>query len=235
MTKMRRLLRNIRYEITMVSIIMCVAVAVFLFFKTFFDLNLNSVTTEILAAMLGAIITVMITMLLIRQQGTIKQATEESAASKTKIFEKKLELFQEFIKTYAKIVTGGKAEEADIIHLKSLAISISLFTKKADGEKGSHDLGEVLCRFVLQIEVFGIATHQEILEGNITAEQKARYKEIFGADFGDDYLSLSKIIALMKVRLAIASVDLDDVDAGEINGDAHTWAQKLLQIHRNSG
>jgi len=43
------------YEIKMVVTILVLASGVFLFFKSFFDLEPNSLTTEILAALLGSI------------------------------------------------------------------------------------------------------------------------------------------------------------------------------------
>ena len=53
------------------TIILCGGI--FLFFKGFFDVKPSGFTIEILAALMGSIITVLITMLLIRRQGNIRQ------------------------------------------------------------------------------------------------------------------------------------------------------------------
>lgn len=221
----RRFYLKYRYEITMVVTILVLAAGVFLFFKSFFDLKPNSLTTEILAALLGSILTVMITMLLIRQQGTVEQALEESAASKTKVFEKKLELFNEFIGVYTEAAIDGKLCKKELARLEKLALTISLLTKETKPKdrdaSDMGDLGEKLCRFVLQLELFGLAQKLD------TTEQLERYKTHFGESDALELYSLADILGLMKKRLGVAQLDTGESDkAGD--DKAYVWARKLL-------
>ena len=50
------------------ALIIVISVSVFLFFKAFFDLDINPFVTEILAAFLGTILFMLVTLLLLRSQ-----------------------------------------------------------------------------------------------------------------------------------------------------------------------
>ena len=158
--QVKKRIRRYRNEVILVFLILLMGLGVFLFFKSFFDTSPSNLAIEILAALLGSIITVMITMLLIRQQGTFEQAQETASTNKTRIFEKKLELFRDFISHYVKCVLDGRLEVHELAELEERAITISLLTNKLPKE-GQRNLGQELCRFVLELEMHGLPEKED--------------------------------------------------------------------------
>ena len=181
---------------------------VFLFFKSFFETSPSNLAIEILAALLGSIITVMITMLLLRQQGTFEKAQETAATNKTAIFEKKLELFRDFISYYVKCATDGKMEIEELAALEERALTISLLTTNIRLKGQEYNLGEKICRFVLQLQKHGIKDRRD--------KQKIQFVDI---------------MKLMKIELGVAQqADPDDVEEGDEKSAEYKNAQKLLDF-----
>lgn len=199
-------IRRYRNEMVLALLIILLGIGVFLFFKSFFDTSPNSLATEILAAFLGSIITVMITMLLIRQQGTFEHAHETAATNKTKIFEKKLELFRDFIQHYVKCAIDGKLDSDELAELEERALTISLLTSKIPKE-GHKNLGEELCFFVLKLQ-------------ESSPKSDGRLENWSGEQFVE-------IMKLMKIELGVAqSIDPDSEDVDDL--EAYSNAKKLI-------
>ena len=196
-------IRRYRNDVILVLLILLVGLGVFLLFKSFFDSSPSNLAIEILAAFLGSIVTVMITMLLIRQQGTFEQAQETAATNKTKIFEKKLELFRDFISHYVKCALDERLEEHELAELEERALTISLLTNRIPKE-GHKNLGPELCRFVLQLEKHGLPKPNE--------EDRVRFVDI---------------MKLMKIELGVAQ-QADPEDAEDEKSAEYRWAQELL-------
>lgn len=214
-------------DLLLLLTIAVIAISVYLFFKTLFGLELGMLTLEIMAAMLGAILTVMITMLLIRQQGTVQRAHEAAAVNTTKIFEKKLELFNRFLSLYSGAAKDGILDRDELVKMKELALTISLFTKPVDikgnakneNEPMTKDLGEELCRYVFQLQKYGkFYTH-------MTDEEKAEVKKYFNGH-GCEGQSIVDILRLMKAELDVAQMSDDDESEQE-------WTTKLMEFHVN--
>lgn len=196
-------IRRYRNEMVLALLIILLGIGVFLFFKSFFDTSPNSLATEILAAFLGSIITVMITMLLIRQQGTFQHAQETAATNKTKIFEKKLDFFQKFTQLYVNYAADGKLEPHELAELEKLALTISLLTKKIPMQ-GNKNLGDQLCRFVLELEKHGLPSPE--------AKNRVRFVDV---------------MKLMKIELGVAQL-ADSEDVEDEKSEEYKWAQELL-------
>jgi hypothetical protein len=208
-----------------VGSIAMLAIAVFVFFKAFFDAGIDNLTTEILAALLGSILTVMITMLLIKRQGSIEQAHEAAGTNKTKVFEKKLELFREFISIYTRSAMDGFLDPGELGRLEELALSISLFTKDVPIGEREEDLGEQICRFVLQLEMFGL---EESLEKIDCSRLDHYLKGMNGEANGARLLTFVEILRLMKMELGIAQSDTVYLDGAELASREYRWAEQLL-------
>ena len=203
----RKRIRRYRNEAILVFLIILMGLGVFLFFKSFFETSPSNLAIEILAALLGSIITVMITMLLLRQQGTFEKAQETAATNKTAIFEKKLELFRDFISYYVKCATDGKMEIEELAALEERALTISLLTTKIRLKDQEYNLGEKICRFVLQLQKHGIRDRRK---------QKVQFVDI---------------MKLMKIELGVAQqADPDDVEEGDEKSSEYESAQELLDF-----
>ena len=230
-------MNRLRNQLFLVFMIVLLGIGVFLFFKSFYDTNPSNLATEILAALLGSIITVMITMLLIRQQGNVEQAEERATANKTAIFNKKLELFQQFISSYTKSAMDGRLDRDELGNMEELAMTITLLSRPTMGvpaQQTHHikdlNLGQLLCRFVLQLQVFGLATE-------VTKEQHTKYDEVFrplrlpdNAGKTRRLITIDEVLRLMKAELLIeqtADEDVADTD-DEPKSTDFRWAQRLL-------
>ena len=236
-------MNRLRNQLFLVFMIVLLGIGVFLFFKSFYDTNPSNLATEILAALLGSIITVMITMLLIRQQGNVEQAEERATANKTAIFDKKLELFQDFISSYTKSALDGRLDREELGKMEELAMTITLLSRSTMiPAQQAHrirdlNLGQLLCRFVLQLQVFGLATE-------VTKEQHTQYDEVFrprqlpdNAETTRRLITIDEVLRLMKIELLVeqtADEDVTDTD-DEPKLTDFRWAQRLLNYRDYRG
>lgn len=218
--------RKNREETLLVLLTLLLAIAVFIFFKSFFDTEPNGFTVEILAALLGCIMTVIITMMLIRRQGSIEQAREAAAVNKTRIFEKKLELFREFIAAYVQSAYNGDLDRDELGRLEELALTISLFTREDDGDD-DEDLSDLLCRFVLQLEVFR-------LKQSLEPEDYGLFDSHFPMEDGGEreLLSFDRVVARMKSELGVSAAGIDEEDRHGSDRE-HPWIRCLLDFRVN--
>jgi len=215
---------RLKEEILLVLLTLVLAAAVFIFFKSFFDTGPNSFTVEILAALLGCIMTVIITMMLIRRQGSVEQARESAAVNKTRIFEKKLDLFREFISVFVRSAFDQELETGELEKLEELALTISLFTRECDRD-GSVDLSDLICRFVLQLELFGL--RKELRE-----EDYEVYDRHFPAtpDSSRELLRFDRVLDQMKMELGVSIAGVDGDGRSDSEHD-YPWIQSLLDCH----
>lgn len=228
-----RLSKRIHPETALLVIIVIMSVSTFFFFKSFFDHeDIDNYTIEILAALLGTIFTVMITMLLIRHQGTVERSLETAATSKNIVFERKLELFKQFIAVYTKSAADGKLDKAELGELEELALTISLFTRDVPIGPGREDLGEEICRFVLQLELFGLCEE-------LTSDQHALYDRTIAypnqAEDDRNLMSLVDILRLMRIELGVAQSDTDEVDDELADLEQYEWTRRLLRFRGHFG
>ena len=215
---------KMREETLLVLLTLLLAVAVFVFFKSFFDSGPNGFTVEILAALLGCIMTVIITMMLIRRQGSIEPARDAAAVNKTRIFEKKLDLFREFISAYVRSAFDSELETEELERLEELALTISLFTRESRGDE-TEELSDIICRFVLQLELFG--TRGELMDEDIEI-----YDRHFPSDDGSEreLLRFDRVLDHMKMELGVSTLGVDHDDRPGACRD-HPWIQSLLDYH----
>jgi len=200
---------------------------VLFFFKSFFDTGINDLTTEILAAFLGSIITVMITMLIIRQQGSIEKAQETAAAHKTIIFEKKFELFRNFIGLYTECAVDGKLERTELEKLEKLAMVISLLANK------EVKLQRRISRFVLQLQLFKLKNdHKEWGK-----EEQRQYKEYLDENYDEnngespELIDITKIMDIMKMELRIDQLVDNKIEKCNYDEKNYEFVKKMLK-HR---
>ncbi len=223
-----------RFEVVMILLVLLLGFGVFMFFKSFFDTEINSLTSEILAAFLGSIITVMITMLIVRQQGSIEQAQQTAAAHKTMIFKQKLDLFKEFLAAYAKSVSDGKLAEEEVARMEELAMNISLLShevrveEKNAAQTKTVRLPEEISRFILQLELFGLKDCEDWGE-----QERRTYKEHFGqGQDGEEprLVSIIDVMRLMKQELERDQVVAEEMgDKADSDRQAYAFTEKMLR------
>ena len=84
----------------------------------------------------------MITMLLLRRQGTFEKAQDTAATNKTAILERKPEPFGDFISYHVKCAVDGKMEIEGLAALEERAPTISRLTTRIRLKGRDHDLGK---------------------------------------------------------------------------------------------
>jgi len=234
LSMMERLGQRARPETALLVIIVIMSASTFFFFKSFFDSTaIDGFTIEILAALLGTIFTVMITMLLIRHQGTVERSLKLAATSKNIVFERKLELFKEFISVYTKSAADGKLSQKELGRLEELALTISLFTRDVPVGPGREDLGEEVCRFVLQLELFGLRealqeSEHQLYDRTLAYPDQEKSPE-------RRLMSLVDILRLMRIDLGVAQSDDDEVDEELSDLEQYEWTRRLLRYRGHSG
>lgn len=221
---LRWISRN-RDDILLAILIAFLASAVFVFFKTFFDATIDPLTTEILAALLGTILTVLITMLLIKRQGTIEQAQEAAATNKTQVFERKLELFRQFISIYTRSALDGELDPKELGNLEELALTITLFVRSKSDAAPSEDLGENLCQFVFELEAFGLDAASKVQQPEMI---RRYYPQYFALGREPTHVSFTKILQLMKKELGLEQTGFADDEDGSDPEKGYFWAEQLL-------
>ena len=204
------------------TIIICGGI--FFFFKGFFDVKPSDFTIEILAALMGSIITVLITMLLIRRQGTIRQAQAAASASLTKVFETKLRLYREFIARYICAALDGHLDTDELGKLEELALTVTLLSRRVSANDRDSDLGRVICGFVLQLQLFGLAK-------DVPESMHEVYDRHFGENVAEDgsrrLYTVVDIIKLMKLELGTAqSIEYSEQELEDKS--EFQWCEELL-------
>lgn len=204
------------------TIIICGGI--FFFFKGFFDVKPSDFTIEILAALMGSIITVLITMLLIRRQGTIRQAQAAASASLTKVFETKLRLYREFIARYICAALDGHLDTDELGKLEELALTVTLLSRRVSANDRDSDLGRVICGFVLQLQLFGLVK-------DVPESMHEVYDRHFGENVAEDgsrrLYTVVDIIKLMKLELGTAqSIEYSEQELEDKS--EFQWCEELL-------
>lgn len=204
--------------------VLAIAIAVFLFFKFFFDQNPNSLVTEILAATLGALLTVLITTMLLEKQSQLQFSNDSLQAAENVKFEARLELYRQFIAYYTNAATDGVLCKDELMRLEELALTISLLSDDDSVEAVHGDLpklGELVCQFVLQLQLYGLkAEYTDEDHENWQAFLHEREIDIAGDDtFTGDLLLPCDVLSSMRWSLG----QHDEVTIGR-----DSYAQLLL-------
>ncbi|MGI9475977.1 MAG: hypothetical protein ACR2PI_04680 [Hyphomicrobiaceae bacterium] len=103
-------------------LIVVVCVSVFIFFRTFSVEDFPPFAKEIMAAMLGSVITVAITVLLLRYQTTSEVNRDKSIA----VFQEKLRIYEGFSEFLCQISQDGRVDEQEERALRHWAMKLSL-------------------------------------------------------------------------------------------------------------
>lgn len=106
-----------KYLNLMILIGLCLglSIAVFLFFKAFSQAPVNafkdnSYTTEIMAAFLGTVFTIIITAILLRTQSVMEESKEKSVG----IFQAKLDMYKNFMDFLNSIIDDSIIDDKEL-------------------------------------------------------------------------------------------------------------------------
>ena len=123
-------------------IIILVALVAVLFISLFVSTiwNKDNYAPQFIAALLGAIVTTVITLLLLNGQSEQEEKKEKSS----KVFEEKLRIYQDFLKTLDTIVKDGKIDAAEEIELEFQTSYLAMHTSPGSINEISDQVKEII-------------------------------------------------------------------------------------------
>ena len=147
----------------------------------------------------------------------------------TKVFETKLGLYREFIAKYICVALDGHLDADELGKLEELALTVTLLSRKVPPDERDSDLGRVICGFVLQLQLFGLA--KEVPETKYSHLRQTFQRERRGRR---RLYSVVDIIKLMKIELGTAQAIEYSKQELE-NKSEFDWCEKLLDYRDYRG
>jgi hypothetical protein len=133
-------------------------IGTFIVLHEFFDKNINSLSTEILSGVVGAIITTASMLIMFRLQSNQEKEKEFSS----RVFEKKLQIYQELLMTIFMMDDDGLITPEEISDVEN-KIGVACLVA---GER----LVMILTQFILELKLFG-----KIYARNLNSQQREAF------------------------------------------------------------
>jgi len=118
----------------LVVLVIAIPVALFAFFKLFSVQNFPPFANEILAALLGSVMTIVITAVLLRYQTSSEITREKSVA----VFQEKLKMYEGFCSALCEIAIDGRIKEGEEQTLRLWAMRLSLVSGQEVSDAIDH-------------------------------------------------------------------------------------------------
>lgn len=182
--------------------LLVISVCVFIFFKSFNFDSVSGFTVEILAAFLGAILTMIITAILLNAQTDSEVNREKSIG----VFQAKIDIYTEFLEDINKMIYDGKIDEEEVIKLRNWALKLGLFA--------GENVYNILVDFINQSLMFQKFRYEEL-----TDEEKLKWeiyvKEKYGIEKNSKaepkkfFITIGEIIANLRKDLGENNIKSD--------------------------
>lgn len=176
--------------ITIIALII-ISFCVFIFFKAFFKVVSSDYASEILAGFLGAIITIIITWILLQAQS----ASEENKEKSLGIFQAKLKIYSDFLEYLNKVISDKKIDEEEVKCLKEWALKISLIS--------TSNTTECFVSFIKQAILFKKFRYEDL-----TDAQKKKWTDFYKKEYnvkkieeGEGFVTVGDIVSTLRKDL----------------------------------
>ena len=144
----------------------------------------TKIATQILTALSGAVIAAIITLFLLQGQ----MASEEKKEKKSKIFEEKLSIYQNFMKELCEVVKDQQIDEEEEIRLQFQVASIAMHTTEESISKISEQVKSIIKNIkeedqdkkemLSQLFTISDVFHKELYNDETIIEDKTRMRTI---------------------------------------------------------
>ncbi|MEM9355886.1 MAG: hypothetical protein AAGB04_06715 [Pseudomonadota bacterium] len=186
-------------------LIVLVCVSVFVFFRTFSVEDFPPFAKEIMAAMLGSVITVAITVLLLRYQTASEVNRDKSIA----VFQEKLRVYEGFSMVLCEVCDDGYISPEEERLLRQWAMKLSLIC--------GEEVCDAIDHFFMQTHRYGTLYYDKLPE-EYRADLVQWYRLRTGSDAHEDpeqcFMSLGSLIAHLKHDLGEVEIsNLRDVNS----------------------
>jgi hypothetical protein len=170
-------------------IVIVISVAIFLFFKTLFHEELPAYAKEVLAAFLGAVITIFITAILLRSQAINEIQRDKSVG----VFHAKLNVYTEFCEFLNEIIRDETFDDDEQQELQLWAMKLTLLS--------SREVSDCIDDFFTQAHRYRVLLYQ-----TLTDEQKTdfaswsadRYPSRTGAEPSGRFITIGVLLSHLK-------------------------------------
>lgn len=188
----------------LILLVIVVSISVFVFFKSFSLQDFPPFAKEILAALLGSVLTISITAVLLRYQTSSELDRDKSVA----VFQEKLKMYEGFCSALCEIATDGRMKEGQEQVLRLWAMRLSLVS--------GQEVSEAIDHFFLQTHRYG-TLHYELLSGPQRDDLLQWHRGLYGKsrtvkEPRHCFMSIGALIAHLKHDLGEVEVsNLKDV------------------------
>ena len=200
-------------------IVVAVAVSVFVFFRAFSLAEFPPFAKEVLAALLGSVLTVTITAVLLRYQTTSEINRDKSVA----VFQEKLKMYEGFCSVLSKIAQSGTLNDDDEQTLRLWAMRLSLVS--------GAEVSKAIDHFFMQTHRYR-TFYFNLLPEEKREDLRAWHQEFYGRsrparEASDCFMSIGSLIAHLKH-------DLGEVEVSSLNdvASAKHAVDDIMRIER---
>ena len=193
---------------TFVVLAFIIGVTIYLSFDKLFSENLPNYAVNISAAFLGAVITIIITAVLLNAQSLSELGKEKSLG----VFNAKLALYSEFLVFVNSITKDGNIDPDEMVELRGWALKMSLIS----GADASSTIGHFIDQ-TINIQGFRWSTLDD--------SQQKKWHEWHNRTFGvepdideydnDSFFSVGRII--MELKMDLGEENVSSVDEAAMN------------------
>lgn len=184
--------------IILIGLCLGLSVAVFLFFKAFSQEPVNafkddSFTTEIMAAFLGTVFTIIITAILLRTQSVMEENKEKSVG----IFQAKLDMYKSFMDFLNSVIDDSVIDDKELKELEKWVLKLSLVAN----DEVTYTLVEFVDQTIRFRKLFVEELSQSDKEQYIQM-YKQKYKEDISCQaIEENYITVGTIVGSLKKDL----------------------------------
>ncbi len=185
-------------------LVIAIPIAVFAFFKLLDMQNFPPFANEVLAALLGAVMTIAITAVLLRYQTSSEIGRDKSVA----VFQEKLRMYEGFCAAMCEIATDGKIREGEEQTLRLWAMRLSLVS--------GQEVSDAIDQFFMQTHRYR-TLHFDLLSQAQRDDLLAWHRGLFGKsravrEPAHCFMSIGALIAHLKHDLGEVEISsLKDV------------------------
>jgi len=182
----------------LIGLCLGLSIAVFLFFKAFSQAPVNafkdnSYTTEIMAAFLGTVFTIIITAILLRTQSVMEESKEKSVG----IFQAKLDMYKNFMDFLNSIIDDSIIDDKELKELEKWVLKLSLVAN----DEVTFNLVEFVDQTIRFRKLFVDELSESDKEQYIRVH-KEKYDEVISdIDIAENFITVGAIVGLLKKDL----------------------------------
>jgi hypothetical protein len=188
----------------LVVLVIAIPIALFAFFKLFSLQEFPPFAKEILAALLGAVMTIAITAVLLRYQTSSEIDRDKNVA----VFQEKLRIYEGFCAALCEIAIDGRIKEGEEQTLRLWAMRLSLVS--------GREVSDAIDQFFMQTHRYR-TLHYELLSQPQCEDLLSWHRAIYGKsravrDPAQCFMSIGALIAHLKHDLGEVEIsNLKDV------------------------